>query len=220
MINKNVIAIDGPVAAGKSIIGQRVATRLGFRYFDTGVIYRSVAWVVRSRRIDELNESQIELVASQMRLDLDTENTNGVIVNGVRVSDELKTQEVTRLSSIVAALSGVRNSMISLQRGIIDQGDVVMVGRDIGTVIAPDAELKIYLTASVKSRATRRFNDLISQGSQTSFDQVLDETISRDERDSSRSDSPLVSATDAIEIDNSEMTIEQTVNAILEHYQI
>ena len=98
MINKNVIAIDGPVAAGKSIIGQRVATRLGFRYFDTGVIYRSVAWVVRSRRIDELNESQIELVASQMRLDLDTENTNVVIVNGVRVSDELKSQEVTRLS--------------------------------------------------------------------------------------------------------------------------
>ena len=220
MINKNVIAIDGPVAAGKSIIGQRVATRLGFRYFDTGVIYRSVAWVVRSRRIDELNESQIELVASQMRLDLDTENTNVVIVNGVRVSDELKSQEVTRLSSIVAALSGVRNSMVSLQRGIIDQGDVVMVGRDIGTVIAPDAELKIYLTASVDSRATRRFNDLISQGSQTSFDQVLDETISRDERDSSRSDSPLVIATDAIEIDNSEMTIEQTVNAILEHYQI
>ena len=110
--------------------------------------------------------------------------------------------------------------MVSLQRGIIDHGDVVMVGRDIGTVIAPDAELKIYLTASVDSRATRRFNDLISQGSQTSFDQVLDETISRDERDSSRSDSPLVSATDAIEIDNSEMTIEQTVNAILEHYQI
>ena len=157
MINKNVIAIDGPVAAGKSIIGQRVATRLGFRYFDTGVIYRSVAWVVRSRRIDELNESQIELVASQMRLDLDTENTNVVIVNGVRVSDELKSQEVTRLSSIVAALSGVRNSMVSLQRGIIDHGDVVMVGRDIGTVIAPDAELKIYLTASVESRATRRF---------------------------------------------------------------
>ena len=220
MINKNVIAIDGPVAAGKSIIGQRVATRLGFRYFDTGVIYRSVAWVVRSRRIDELNESQIELVASQMRLDLDTENTNVVIVNGVRVSDELKSQEVTRLSSIVAALSGVRNSMVSLQRGIIDHGDVVMVGRDIGTVIAPDAELKIYLTASVESRAARRFNDLISQGSQTSFDQVLDETISRDERDSSRSDSPLAIATDAIEIDNSEMTIEQTVNAILEHYQI
>ena len=155
-----------------------------------------------------------------MRLDLDTENTNVVIVNGVRVSDELKSQEVTRLSSIVAALSGVRNSMVSLQRGIIDHGDVVMVGRDIGTVIAPDAELKIYLTASVESRATRRFNDLISQGSQTSFDQVLDETISRDERDSSRSDSPLVIATDAIEIDNSEMTIEQTVNAILEHYQI
>ena len=220
MINKNVIAIDGPVAAGKSIIGQRVATRLGFRYFDTGVIYRSVAWVVRSRRIDELNESQIELVASQMRLDLDTENTNVVIVNGVRVSDELKSQEVTRLSSIVAALSGVRNSMVSLQRGIIQRGKVVMVGRDIGTVIAPDAELKIYLTASVESRATRRFNDLISQGSQTSFDQVLDETISRDERDSSRSDSPLAIATDAIEIDNSEMTIEQTVNAILEHYQI
>ena len=220
MINKNVIAIDGPVAAGKSIIGQRVATRLGFRYFDTGVIYRSVAWVVHSSKIDELNELQIELVASQMRLDLDTENTNVVIVNGVRVSDELKSQEVTRLSSIVAALSGVRNSMVSLQRGIIDQGDVVMVGRDIGTVIAPDAELKIYLTASVESRATRRFNDLISQGSQTSFDQVLDETISRDERDSSRSDSPLAIATDAIEIDNSEMTIEQTVNAILEHYQI
>jgi len=220
LINKNVIAIDGPVAAGKSIIGQRVATRLGFRYFDTGVIYRSVAWVVHSSKIDELNELQIELVASQMRLDLDAENTNVVIVNGIRVSDELKTQEVTRLSSIVAALSGVRNSMISLQRGIIDQGDVVMVGRDIGTVIAPDAELKIYLTASVESRATRRFNDLISQGAHTSFDQVLDETISRDERDSSRSDSPLVSATDAIEIDNSEMTIEQTVNAILEHYQI
>ena len=220
MINKNVIAIDGPVAAGKSIIGQRVADRLGFRYFDTGVIYRSVAWVVHSSKIDELNELQIELVASRMRLDFDTENTNAVVVNGVSISDELKTQEVPRLSSIVAALPGVRSAMVSLQRDIIQRGKVVMVGRDIGTVIAPGAELKIYLTASVESRATRRFNDLISQGSQTSFDQVLDETISRDERDSSRSDSPLVSATDAIEIDNSEMTIEQTVNAILEHYQI
>ena len=149
MINKNVIAIDGPVAAGKSIIGQRVATRLGFRYFDTGVIYRSVAWVVRSRRIDELNESQIELVASQMRLDLDTANTNVVIVNGVRVSDELKSQEVTRLSSIVAAFSGVRNSMVSLQRGIIDHGDVVMVGRDIGTCL-------LYTSPSPRDLSTSR----------------------------------------------------------------
>lgn len=220
MTKKNVIAIDGPVAAGKSIIGQYVATRLGFRYFDTGVIYRSVAWIVHRQNIDELDKLQIELVAAQMSLDLDTSNTNAVIVNGVIVSDELKTQEVTRLSSIVAALPGVRNSMTSLQRNIIDREDVVMVGRDIGSIIAPDAVLKIYLTASVESRARRRFGDLSDQGLDISFSQVLQETISRDERDSSRTDSPLVIPHDAISIDNSEMTIEETVDVILEHYRI
>ncbi len=220
MTKKNVIAIDGPVAAGKSIIGQYVATRLGFRYFDTGVIYRSVAWIVHSQNIDESDKLQIELVAAQMSLDLDTSNTNAVIVNGVIVSDELKTQEVTRLSSIVAALPGVRNSMTSLQRNIIDREDVVMVGRDIGSIIAPDAVLKIYLTASVESRARRRFGDLSDQGLDISFSQVLQETISRDERDSSRTDSPLVIPHDAISIDNSEMTIEETVDVILEHYRI
>ena len=178
MTKKNVIAIDGPVAAGKSIIGQYVATRLGFRYFDTGVIYRSVAWIVHRQNIDELDKLQIELVAAQMSLDLDTSNINAVIVNGVIVSDELKTQEVTRLSSIVAALPGVRNSMTSLQRNIIDREDVVMVGRDIGSIIAPDAVLKIYLTASVESRARRRFGDLSDQGLDISFSQVLQETIS------------------------------------------
>ncbi|MBO55881.1 MAG: cytidylate kinase [Dehalococcoidia bacterium] len=220
MTKKNVIAIDGPVAAGKSIIGQYVATRLGFRYFDTGVIYRSVAWIVHRQNIDESDKLQIELVAAQMSLDLDTSNTNAVIVNGVIVSDELKTQEVTRLSSIVAALPGVRNSMTSLQRNIIDREDVVMVGRDIGSIIAPDAVLKIYLTASVESRARRRFGDLSDQGLDISFSQVLQETISRDERDSSRTDSPLVIPHDAISIDNSEMTIEETVDVILEHYRI
>jgi len=220
LTKKNVIAIDGPVAAGKSIIGQYVATRLGFRYFDTGVIYRSVAWIVHRQNIDELDKLQIELVAAQMSLDLDTSNTNAVIVNGVIVSDELKTQEVTRLSSIVAALPGVRNSMTSLQRNIIDREDVVMVGRDIGSIIAPDAVLKIYLTASVESRARRRFGDLSDQGLDISFSQVLQETISRDERDSSRTDSPLVIPHDAISIDNSEMTIEETVDVILEHYRI
>jgi len=220
LIKKNVIAIDGPVAAGKSIIGQYVATRLGFRYFDTGVIYRSVAWIVHRQNIDESDKLQIELVAAQMSLDLDTSNTNAVIVNGVIVSDELKTQEVTRLSSIVAALPGVRNSMTSLQRNIIDREDVVMVGRDIGSIIAPDAVLKIYLTASVESRARRRFGDLSDQGLDISFSQVLQETISRDERDSSRTDSPLVIPHDAISIDNSEMTIEETVDVILEHYRI
>ena len=220
MTKKNVIAIDGPVAAGKSIIGQYVATRLGFRYFDTGVIYRSVAWIVHRQNIDELDKLQIELVAAQMSLDLDTSNINAVIVNGVIVSDELKTQEVTRLSSIVAALPGVRNSMTSLQRNIIDREDVVMVGRDIGSIIAPDAVLKIYLTASVESRARRRFGDLSDQGLDISFSQVLQETISRDERDSSRTDSPLVIPHDAISIDNSEMTIEETVDVILEHYRI
>ena len=220
MINKSVIAIDGPVAAGKSVIGKCVATRLGFRYFDTGVIYRAVAWIVHSHKIDELDKLHIELAASQMQLDLDTENTNAVVVNGVSISDELKIQEVTRLSSIVAALPGVRSAMLSLQRGIIQRGNVVTVGRDIGTVIAPNAELKIYLTASVESRAKRRVVDLRSQGLEVSFDQVLHETISRDERDSFRRDSPLVIASDAISIDNSEMTIEETVDVILEHYRI
>jgi len=220
VIDKSVIAIDGPVAAGKSVIGKCVATKLGFRYFDTGVIYRAVAWIVHSHKIDEIDKSRIELAASQMQLDLDTENANAVVVNGVSISDELKTQEVTRLSSIVAALPGVRSAMVSLQRGIIQRGKVVMVGRDIGTVIAPNAELKIYLTASVESRAKRRVEDLRGQGLAVSFDQVLHETISRDERDSSRLDSPLVIASDAISIDNSEMTIEETVDVILERYRI
>ena len=213
------IAIDGPVAAGKTVVGRALSNRLGFRYLDTGVMYRAVAWTVRSHQVDQSDIVAIEQIAANLDLHVDEEDSASVVINGISVKDELRDPEVTRLSSVVATLADVRRTLVILQRVIADKDDIVMVGRDIGTVVLPNADVKIYITASVEERARRRFYDTRNEGLDTSFELVLGETKDRDARDSTRNESPLLIAHDAVTIDTVNLSVEETVEIIIGRFQ-
>ncbi|MEC9308847.1 MAG: (d)CMP kinase [Chloroflexota bacterium] len=219
MSNSHKIAIDGPVAAGKTVVGSTLANRLGFTYLDTGVMYRAVAWAVRAYDIDQTDILAIEQIAVDMDLHVDEEDGAAVVINGISVKDELRDPEVTKLSSVVATLADVRKTLVILQRVIADKNDIVMVGRDIGTVVLPNADLKIYITASVEERARRRFNDMRSEGLDTSFESVLEQTKDRDARDSTRNESPLLIAYDAVTIDTVGLSVDETVELIIGRFQ-
>ena len=213
------IAIDGPVAAGKTVVGRALANRLGFTYLDTGVMYRAVAWTVRAYDVDQTNILAIEQIAVNMDLHMDEEDSAAVVINGISVKDELRDPEVTRLSSVVATLADVRKTLVILQRVIADKDDIVMIGRDIGTVVLPNADLKIYITATVEERARRRFDDMRNGGLDTSFELVLGETKDRDARDSTRNESPLLIAHDAVTIDTVNLSVAETVEIIIGRFQ-
>lgn len=213
------IAIDGPVAAGKTVVGRTLANRLGFTYLDTGVMYRAVAWAVKAYDVDQADILAIEQIAADMDLHVDEEDDAAVVINGISVKDELRNPEVTKLSSVVATLADVRKTLVILQRVIADKNDVVMVGRDIGTVVLPNADLKIYITASVDERARRRFDDMRSEGLDTSFETVLGQTKDRDARDSTRNESPLLIAHDAVTIDTGDLSVDETVEIIIRRFQ-
>ena len=213
------IAIDGPVAAGKTVVGRALENRLGFTYLDTGVMYRAVAWTVRAYDVDQTNILAIEQIAVNMDLHMDEEDSAAVVINGISVKDELRDPEVTRLSSVVATLADVRKTLVILQRVIADKDDIVMIGRDIGTVVLPNADVKIYITASVEERARRRFYDTRNEGLDTSFELVLGETKDRDARDSTRNESPLLIAHDAVTIDTVNLSVAETVEIIIGRFQ-
>jgi len=162
-----IVAIDGPVGAGKSTVAKLVAKRLGYLYIDTGAMYRAVAWkAIKSSKLkvksEKLEEAEIVKLANQMEIKLKPEG--GVFVDGEEVTEEIRTPEVSRLASPVSAIKGVRDHLTSLQRKMGEEGGVVMEGRDIGTVVFPQAEAKIYLTASVEERARRRYKELVDKG--------------------------------------------------------
>ena len=219
MSSSHKIAIDGPVAAGKTIVGSTLANRLGFTYLDTGVMYRAVAWAVREYDVDPTDILAIEQIAADMDLYVDEEDSAAVVINGISVKDELRDPEVTKLSSVVATLADVRKTLVILQRVMADKNDIVMVGRDIGTVVLPNADLKIYITASVEERARRRFNDMRNEGLDTSFESVLEQTKDRDARDSTRNESPLLIAYDAVKIDTVDLSVDETVEIIIGRFQ-
>ena len=212
-----IIAIDGPSAAGKSTLAKRLAQDLGFTYLDTGGMYRALALKVLREGIDISNdESVTELIG---RTDIDLVATDGklkVLLDGEDVSHEIRTPEVSQTASKASALKVVRRWMLVLQRGFGRRGNVVAEGRDIGTVVFPDAEVKIYLDATVQERARRRVEELRKAGRQVSLDETLREMGERDKRDSERDLAPLRKANDAIAIDCTSLDAEALAQRVMQ----
>lgn len=215
-----VIAIDGPAASGKSTVGEALARRLGFLYFDTGAMYRAVTQAALARDISISDESRITALAEQVDIDiLPPTQADGrqytVLVDGEDVTWAVRSAAVDANVSPVSAYAGVRQAMVRQQRRIAVAGRVVMVGRDIGTVVLPEAPLKIYLDASPAERARRRYRELIQRGQPADYESILAVVRQRDDIDSHRLTSPLRAAPDAVVVDTDDLTIAQVVEAIL-----
>ena len=216
------IAIDGPVASGKSAVGSRVARRLGYRFIDTGVMYRAVTWLALERKLGLSDEAALTRMAKQAQLTLapgppDAPEAARVVIDGADVTDRLRSAEVGEAVSLVSRVAGVRRAMVDLQRQLAAAGGVVMAGRDIGTVVLPDAPLKVYLDASVEERVRRRHDELVATGREASPEEVRQELALRDAIDSGRDVSPLRPAEDAIMIHTDHLTLDQVVEKIMEH---
>jgi CMP/dCMP kinase len=212
----NVIAIDGPVAAGKTVVGRELARRLGFRFLDTGIMYRAVGWLARQQAVHIEDEEALGKLAQGTSIRIVGEDSNQVIVGERQVGPELRSPDIARYASLVATIPEVRRAMVREQRAMAVEGKIVMVGRDIGTVVLPNADLKVFLTASVEERARRRWREFRRE---VDFSEVLQETRARDHRDSTRADSPLVPAQDAFLVDTTENDVNQVVDLILEQAQ-
>jgi len=215
-----IIAIDGPAGSGKSTTARLVARKLGFTYLDTGALYRAVTWLALHKNIDLSDEDTIAEAARQAHFEIDsaTDKTR-VMVDGRDISEAIRMQEISNNVSVVASYPKVRQLMVSLQRKLAAHADVVVEGRDIGTVVFPDADIKIFLTASVEARTQRRMAELREKGVEISFEELKRDLIERDRKDSERASSPLRKADDAIELDTTELSIEQQVDAIVEAFQ-
>ncbi len=213
-----VIAIDGPVGAGKSTVAKLVAQKLGYLYVDTGAMYRAVA--LKALRLGmDINDPIVMAMlaeATDIQLQQQEDGSVRVFLDGEDVTEAIRTPEVSEASSIVSAHEGVRKILAERQKAMAELGGVVMEGRDIQTVIAPDAEVKIFLTASLEERAKRRWLELKQKGISVSYEEVLQEVKERDERDKSRAIAPLRKAPDAIEIDTTGMTPEEVAEKIIE----
>lgn len=210
-MKKIVVAIDGPAGAGKSTIAKLVAGEIGYAYIDTGAMYRSVTWKWLQTGAD-FEEAFISELSQKMVIEFKPEaNINRVFVDGQEVTEAIRSAEVTANVSRVAAIGPVREAMVAQQRRMGDIGGVLMDGRDIGTVVFPNAQLKVFLTASVEERALRRYKELIAKGEQVDLKQLQKDIAFRDKQDSERAISPLRQAEDAILLDTSDMNIEQVV---------
>ncbi len=212
----SVIAIDGPVAAGKTVVGRELARALGFGYLDTGIMYRAITWLALNHGITVDDETSLGELARSYPLGLMGEDSNQVLVDGHTLGPELRDSTVNRNVSIVSKASLVRRELVAQQRNTAAQGKIVMIGRDIGTVVLPDADLKVYLTASPEKRAQRRWQEMQDRGEAVELLTVLRETIARDEIDSGRDDSPLKPADDAWELNTDGLDIRQVVQKIVD----
>lgn len=214
------IAVDGPAASGKSTVGKLLADRLGYLYFDTGLMYRAVAWLALERGAPITDEAAVTALAEAAHIDVAPPTVsdgrqNTVLVNGQDVTWALREPAVNANVSLVAAYGGVRHAMVLQQRRVGQRGQVVMVGRDIGTVVLPEAGLKIFLAASPEERARRRWLEEQARGGRRTLEQVVAEIRMRDEIDSTRAISPLRPAEDAVTIDSTGLTPEEVVEEIL-----
>ena len=213
-----IIAIDGPSGAGKSTLAKRLAKELRFVYLDTGAMYRALALKVLRQGIDLADDAGLEELIAATEIDLQETNGNlAVLLDGLDVAAEIRTPEVSQMASKVSALRIVRARMLELQREMGRRGSVVAEGRDIGTVVFPDAEVKIFLDASANERARRRYNELQSTGRAVDYEETLREIEERDKRDSERDLAPLRKAEDALMMDSSSATADEVAAKVLSH---
>lgn len=206
-----IIALDGPAGSGKSTIAKVIAKNFGLTYLDTGAMYRMVALYILENNIDFTNITDVENILNNIKVDIIDDK---FILNDKDVSLEIRTPEVTKIVSPVSAIKAVRVKLVDLQRDISKGKKVILDGRDIGTVVFPNADLKIFLVASPEERAKRRVKDYASKGITEDFETVLKDILERDHTDSTRKESPLKKAEDAIEVDTSFLNIEESVQAI------
>lgn len=216
MGKKISVAIDGPAGAGKSTIARRLAGELGFRYVDTGAIYRTVAyfmdlWGVSPKDVDGVNRYIDELTVG---IEYDDEGVQHMLMNGMDVTGDIRTPEISQKASLISAHAVVRDVLLDMQRNMAEEYDVVMDGRDIGSVVLPMATVKIFLTASPEVRAKRRYQELLEKGQKASYAQVLKDVQQRDYQDTHRDIAPLKMCRDSVKVDTSEMDLEQSVAAI------
>jgi cytidylate kinase len=216
----SVIAIDGPAASGKSTLGLRLANALGYLFFDTGIMYRAVTWLALQRGIDVRDEAAVTALAEKTQIEVaPASRSDGragdILVEGTDITWETRLPEVEANVSIVSAHRGVRSALSQQQRRIGQRGHIVMVGRDIGTVVLPEADLKIYLDASPEQRARRRYDEIIARGAHADYNEILNKVIERDRIDSTRDVAPLKAAEDAIVLDSDKLDADEVFERVL-----
>ena len=213
-----IIAIDGPSGAGKSTVSRGAAQEMGFTYIDTGAMYRAVGLKATRSGISTTDEEAVSKMMEDIKIDIrHIDSCQHIFLDGQDVSELIRTPEISIAASNVSKIAAVREKMVELQREIGKSRDTVMDGRDIGTKVFPNAEYKIFLTASAKTRARRRYDELIKKGENVTFDDVLGDMILRDENDSTRALSPLRAADDAKIIDTSSLTLKQSIDAVVSY---
>lgn len=212
------IAIDGPAGAGKSTIARALAKELGYYYVDTGAIYRTVAYFLDLLGISPKDSDGVERYIDELtiKIEYDEEGKQHMLMNGMDVSNDIRTQDISQKASLVSAHPLVREVLLDMQRQVAREHNVIMDGRDIGTVVLPKADVKIFLTASVEVRAERRYKELIAKGQKAQLPTILQEIRQRDYQDTHRPIAPLKQAKDAVKVDTSEMDIQQVIAAIKE----
>ena len=210
------IAIDGPAGAGKSTIARRLASELGYYYVDTGAIYRTVAYFLDLLGVSPKDVDGVERYIDELTvaIEYDEEGKQHMLMNGMDVTDEIRTQEIGQKASLVSAHAVVRDMLLDMQRDVAKKHNVIMDGRDIGTVVLPRATVKIFLTASAEVRAKRRTDELLAKGQKADFNTVLKEIEQRDYQDTHRAVAPLKQAKDAVKLDTSDLDIEGVVAAM------
>jgi CMP/dCMP kinase len=217
----SIIALDGPAASGKSTLAKTLADSLGYLFFDTGVMYRAITWIALQHDMNLRDEAAITELAQNAQIDIrPPSKADGracdVVIGEKDVTWDMRGEDVDGNVSVVSAYAGVRKALSEQQRRIGMRGRVVMVGRDIGTVVLPEADLKIYLDASAEERAKRRFDEIIARGEKADYDEILRKVIERDRIDSTRAVAPLRPADDAVIIDSDKMNAEQVVARVME----
>jgi len=213
-----IIAIDGPSGAGKSTLGKMLAKKLGLLYLDTGAMYRAVAFAAVEQGVDPAAGDEVAAIARDSRIELTGEaDSLRTLLNGRDISDAIRTLEIAQAASVVSTISDVRKTMVKLQRRLGEESPkgCVLEGRDIGSVVFPNADIKFFLTAEPEARARRRFNEDAQKRRHTSYEQTLAEINERDERDVSRADSPLIIPDDAVVIDTSELDLAEVFEQML-----
>jgi cytidylate kinase len=218
MMNKNniKIAIDGPSGAGKSTLAKNIAKKMNYMYLDTGALYRTVGLYIYNKKID--SKDTVNIINSLPEIKVDVEFDNGkqlMYLNGTDVTTDIRQNDISTYASDVSAIPQVRTHLLGIQRETADKYDIVMDGRDIGTVIMPDAQVKIFLSADVNERAERRYQELIAKGDNVDFQKILNDIIKRDENDSSRDTAPMKPADDAVPVNNSGFSEEETLDFVL-----